>query len=241
MKLLPLEDLRAQVKARVPLPFGIRDDQGHLLLAKGQVVPDEQALQALLERGATVDVEESTRRGEAVAPPAENFPGRWHQICVRAGVALRPPVLEDTLARVRDLAAQIVEMAERDADLLLYLALRSARDPGVHFGALHALHAAVVCALMSARLGWEASRRDSLLCAALTMNLSVAELQSRLVGSVQPPTLAQKERLDAHVTDTLALLRQAGVEDPLWLDIVARHHPPSAGQRDASAAAATRA
>lgn len=232
MKLLPLDDLRAQVKARAPLPFSIRDAQGHLLLAKGHVVPDDVALEALLSRGATVDAEETGRRGEALAPPAENFPGRWHQLCARAAGALRPPFGAEGLERTRDLAAQIVDMAQRDADLLLYLALRSARDPGVHFGALHAVHAAVACAVVAGRLGWEPGRRDALLCAALTMNLSIAELQSRLAGSIQPLTPAQRERVDQHVQDSLRLLADAGLEESLWLRIVGQHHAPSAGQPD---------
>ena len=118
------------------------------------------------------------------------------------------------------------------SDLLLYLALRSVRDPGVHFGALHALHAAVVCALMAARLGWDAARRDRLVCATLTMNLSIIELQSRLAGSTQPPTPAQRELLDSHAVDTVAMLRQAGLDDEDWLRIVAQHHAPPPGQPD---------
>lgn len=232
MKLLPLDDLRGQVRAHAPLPFSIRDAQGHLLLAKGHVVPDEDALDALLARGATVDAEETGRRTEATAPPAENFPGRWHQLSVRASVTLRPPVVEDTVQRTRDIAAQIVEMAGRDADMLLYLALRAARDPGVQFGVLHEMHAAVVCAVLVSRLGWDDARRDSLLAAALTMNLSVVELQSRLAGSTQPLTLAQREHIDHHVADTLSMLKQAGVDDPLWLRIVEQHHAPAAGQPD---------
>lgn len=232
MKLQPLEDLRAQVRAGAPLPFGIRDASGQLLLAKGHVVPDEMTLEALLQRGATVDVEETSRRGEAVAPPAENFPGRWHHLVTRAAVTLKPPVGGDTVERVQEIGALIDEMATRDGDLLLYLALRAARDPGTHYGVLHALHAAVVCTLVARRLGWDDARRESLVHAALTMNLSVVELQSRLVNSSQPLTAAQREHMDHHVADTLALLQRAGVEDERWLAIVAAHHEPPAGATD---------
>jgi len=232
MKLRPLAEMALQVKAGVPLPFGIRDAGGQLLLAKGHVVSDAQELAVLMARGATVEIEEAQKRGEAVAPPAENFPGRWHQLTVRAAVVLRPPVADDTLARVRELADQLIDMAERDADLLLYLALRSARDPGVQYGVLHVLHSAVICALLGRRAGWDAPTCHALVCAALTMNLSIVELQSRLVGSTQPLTQAQRERIDSHVADTLALLQQAGVDDPLWLRIVAEHHPPRPGAEE---------
>jgi len=167
-----------------------------------------------------------SRRGEAVAPPAENFPGRWHQLTVRAAVVLRPPLGDDFLDRVREIGEQLREMAERDADMLLYLALRTARDPGTQYGVLHALHAAAVCALMARRVGLEPAQQVSLVGAALTMNLSITELQSRLGGNVAPPTPALKEMIDRHPEDSVALLRKAGLEDQAWLDAVAQHHAP---------------
>ncbi|MED5621064.1 HD-GYP domain-containing protein [Ideonella sp. BN130291] len=215
------------------MPFSIRDEAGQLLLARGHVVDSDASLAALQERGATVDVEEvQQRRGEAVAPPAENFPARWHQLTVRASVVLRPPLADDFLDRLQEIRGQILGMSERDPDMLLYLALRTARDPGVHYGVLHALHVATVCALLSRRLHWTEDARLSLVSAALTMNMSMVELQSRLAGSTQPPTQAQREVIDRHAADSVALLRKAGVDDEAWLQTVEQHHPAAAGTPD---------
>lgn len=232
MKLMPLMELTTQIRVDVPLPFSIRDADGNLLLARGHVVEGEDALTALLQRGATVDVEELSpqKRGEVIVPPAENFPGRWHQLTVRAEVVLRPPLGEDFVERLQELAGQLMHMAERDADMLLYLALRGARDPGVHFGVLHELHAAIVCLLLARRLGWPEDQQVALVNAALTMNLSLVELQSRLHGSTQPPTPAQKEAIERHAEDSAALLRKAGVADERWLHVVERHHALPAGR-----------
>lgn len=232
MKLLPLDEVKSQVKVGTPLPFGIRDEQGNLLLSRGHVVDSESQLNVLLQRGAMVDFEEvpAASRREAIAPPPENFAGRWHQLTVRAGVSLRPPLAEDALDRIGEIAEQVQQMAERNPDMLLYLALRTARDPGAQYGVLHALHAAVVCALVAQRLGWSAEQRTSLLGAALTMNLAIVELQSRLHGSAQqalPP--AQREMIERHADDSAALLRKAGLEDEAWLQLVEHHHPLPAG------------
>jgi hypothetical protein len=233
MKLLPLDEVKSQVKVGAPLPFGIRDEHGNLLLSRGHRVDSEAQLNVLLQRGAMVDFEEVPPAGrkEAIAPPPENFAGRWHQLTVRAGVHLRPPLTEDdALDHIREIAEQVQQMAERNPDMLLYLALRTARDPGAQYGVLHALHAAVVAALIVQRLQWPAEHRASLLGAALTMNLSIAELQSRLHGSAQqalPP--AQREMIDRHPGDSAALLRQAGLEDEVWLQTVEQHHPQPAG------------
>lgn len=233
MKLMPLLDATSQIRVGAPLPFSIRDAEGKLLLARGHLVDSDDALSALLQRGATVDVEEMhpQRRGEVVAPPAENFPGKWHQLTVKASVVLRPPVAEDTLERVADIAAQLQWMAERDADMLLYLALRTARDPGVQYGVLHSLHSATVCLLLARRLGWAEGPQASVVGAALTMNFSLVDLQSRLHGSTQPPTVAQKEAIERHPAESAALLRKAGLQDEQWLAIVEQHHA-SPGQAE---------
>lgn len=231
MKLMPLVEVQAQLKAGSPLPFSIRDGEGKLLLARGHMVDDEAVRAILLERGASVDVEEVNhhRRGEAIAPPQENLPGRWHQLQTRATVVLRPPHGEDLLERVNEIGGQILAMAERDADLMLYLSLRAARDPGVQYGALHAMHVALVCGLVARRLGWLADRQASAVGAALTMNLSIIELQSRNYGSSQPPSQAQREVLERHPQDSAAILRKAGLEDEEWLQAVEQHHAPAAG------------
>jgi hypothetical protein len=232
MKLLPLLQVKSQVRAGAALPFGIRDADGHLLLARGQMVASDDALATLMERGAMVDMEEvgTQRRSEAVAPPAENFPGKWHQLTVRAAVVLRPPLAEDFFERVDEIVDQLTWMADRDPDMLLYLALRTARDPGQQYGVLHALHAATVALLLARRVGLDESQQGCAMRAALTMNLSIVDLQSRMGGASVPPTPALREMVDRHADDSAALLRKAGLEDEQWLQAVELHHAPAGGE-----------
>lgn len=70
MKLIPLTDMRGQLRSGAPLLWGVRDAQGNLLLGKGHVIASDDMLEALLARGMFVDAEEAKAgRGEAVAPP----------------------------------------------------------------------------------------------------------------------------------------------------------------------------
>ena len=46
MDLLPLSDMRAHLKAGAPLPWGVRDADGRLLLAQGHMVSSVDMLQA---------------------------------------------------------------------------------------------------------------------------------------------------------------------------------------------------
>ena len=54
-----------QIQVGAPLPFGVRDEQGQLLLAKGRVVANESQRQILIERGLYVDHDEAASDEEA--------------------------------------------------------------------------------------------------------------------------------------------------------------------------------
>lgn len=56
------------------------------------------------------------------------------------------------------------------------------------------------------------------------MNIAMLALQATLWRSVTPPTTVQRREIDAHPQAGVELLRGRGVDDPLWLTIVAEHH-----------------
>ena len=72
MKLLPLSDLRDRLAPGQPLPWGVRDAAGRLLLGKGHPVDTEEVLAALLDRGVFVDAEEAA--AERAAAPSAHAP-----------------------------------------------------------------------------------------------------------------------------------------------------------------------
>jgi hypothetical protein len=75
--------IQSQVKLGEPLPWGVRDQQGKLLLARGQVIANEAQLTALLERGASVDIEEvraAASRAEAEAKRPASLFAQWEQV-----------------------------------------------------------------------------------------------------------------------------------------------------------------
>ena len=71
MKLVPIQQVGGHIKAGAALPFGVRDAEGKLLLAKGQMVPSEQSTAArttrsffILDLTVVICAEASCRRGE---------------------------------------------------------------------------------------------------------------------------------------------------------------------------------
>ncbi len=56
VKLVSPQQVGGQLKVGAPLPFGVRDAEGNLPLAKGQRLPNEQMHEAMLACGVFVDL-----------------------------------------------------------------------------------------------------------------------------------------------------------------------------------------
>lgn len=232
MKLVPIQQVAGHIKAGAALPFGVRDAEGKLLLAKGQPVPSEQMREALLNRGVFVDLEEvreASARGNDGSAGSEDFFGRWEALQTRLSVLLRAPQETLFLPRVKECAGQLITWAERFTDQLLFVVIQHDHSRHEVYGLAHLLHSGAVCAVLSRRLSWTPERQKSLVGAALTMNLSIIDLQGRLAsrgGKLAPP---QRAAIDRHPDEAVAWLRNAGLDDADWLAAVAQHHEQPGG------------
>ncbi|MBX3607914.1 MAG: phosphohydrolase [Piscinibacter sp.] len=226
MHLLKL--VQGQVRLGEPLPWGIRDAQGQLLLGRGHVVETEGQLAALLERGATVDIEEvraAAARAESGARRAPSLFGLWEQVLWQLDRLLRGAATEPGfVAQLDDLIGHITTLTLRDPDIAIYLTVRQDPKRLTIYALAHAVHCAMVGLLMTRRLAWDAARSQTLLRAALTMNIAILELQGRMAAQGVPPTAAQLDQIRAHPLGGVEMLRAAGVDDEAWLETVAQHH-----------------
>lgn len=116
------------------------------------------------------------------------------------------------------------ELLAQDTDLGLYLLFQLAVNSSVGYSASHALTCAVLCQLMSAELRLAPAERDSLVRAALTMNIGMTTLQDQLARQTARLTSEQQALVRAHPQQGRVLLQGLGVSDALWLEVVARHH-----------------
>ncbi|MFG6486990.1 HD-GYP domain-containing protein [Roseateles sp. BYS78W] len=232
MKLVPIQQVGGHIKSGAPLPFGVRDAEGKLLLAKGQMVPTDQTREALLNRGVFVDLDElrdASVRSHDSGAGMEDFFARWEALQTRLGVLLRAPQEPLFLPRVKECAAHLIGWAERFADQLLFVVIQHDHARHEVYGLAHLQHAAAVCALLSRRLGWAPERQRSIVGAALTMNLPIIDLQGRLAsrgGKLLPP---QRAAINRHPDEAVVLLREAGLDDAEWLSAVAQHHEQPGG------------
>jgi hypothetical protein len=224
VQLIPLQEVASQIRLGVPLAWGIRDGSGKLLLARGNEVGDDQMLQALLARGVFVDADEVRgARGREARSPKENFFGHWRLSGARLNTLLTAPQapLGTALAEVGDV---LMALAERYPDKVLFQILRHDHTRLQAYGVSHSLHCAAVCCLTGKRMGWGEAERRTLVAAALSMNVSMIELQGVLAVQGTRPTPAQQEAIHAHPRKSVEMLQAGGVTDAQWLAAVEQHH-----------------
>jgi HD-GYP domain-containing protein (c-di-GMP phosphodiesterase class II) len=217
-----------QVHVGRPLPFAIRDAEGTLLLARGQVVGDDVHLAVLLDRGVFADAEE-VRAAEAAAPP--KGPARpltlfdaWEQMIWRVERMLNSHEEPGFPQRLDGVVGDLLTLLRREPDIGIYLAMRQDARRLSIYGLTHSLYTAMACALAAARLGWSEGETRRIVGAAMTMNLTILALQGRLATQGNRPTEPQFERLRAHPDAAASALEQAGVADVALLDAVRQHH-----------------
>lgn len=216
---------RHQVRIGQPLPFGICDAEGRLLLARGQLIDSIAQFDGLLERGAYIYRDLAAEAAERVLQAKiGQLPALWTESADQVARLLRAKVDPQYHRAVEMVAQPVLALVQRDPDLAIFQVVRA--DDGVmqHYASRHALHAAIASNLGAVRMGWGADVGKLLFRAALTMNLAMAELQNRLAQQVSPPSTQQRQTIKDHPTRGAELLEAGGVTQPDWLAAVARHH-----------------
>ena len=230
MELCPLAKVQHRIKFGSPLPFSIHDAASNLLLAKDQVVSDESQLEALVEGGACVDVEElGGVHAEIHAAPPELLPSLWRKLADTLSHVLASMPSPGAPEALDETARYLAALTERAPDLAIFLLVRP--DPAEHtrYGVVRSLHAAAAAYLIALRLGWTPERRLTLVKAAFTMNLGMLDMQERLSNQARLPNPLQRQTIHTHPTISLATLKESGVTDPEWLQAVAQHHEKPGG------------
>ena len=230
---VPLVQVRDLLHVGEPLPFRILDTHERLLLNAGQVLLDERQLDGLHERGAWAErsLVEATRQAQAAAArksqsaAALSVFDRWERLMLHFDQV--PRALQRREAQgtaVTTFFAALQALVDRDPDVALFECMRQEERRFALYPLRHAVRVAVLVLLTARQLGWTPERCGSLGCAALTMNLSMLDLQATMAAQDTPPTRKQLEQIRAHPEASAAMLQGAGVDDETWLATVRGHH-----------------
>lgn len=155
----------------------------------------------------------------------ENLLGLWSDLEAGLGIILGSSAsVQEFEQRVWQYDRWMQALLERDTDVGLYLLFQLATNSPVGYSASHALVCAVLAHLIGAELQLPQDERDSMVHAALTMNIAMTALQDILASQLDRPSPSQQADIDGHTQVGRAMLTELGIRDPLWLDIVSHHH-----------------
>jgi hypothetical protein len=158
----------------------------------------------------------------------ENLLAQWSDLESGLGIILSNPYSSQQFTyRVVQYDRWMQALLQRDPDVGLYLLFQLAGNSPVGYSASHALVCSVLCHLIATELVLSPRERDSLVRAALTMNIAMTAVQDVLATQNEKPSAAQQEVIRGHTVRGAMLLGQFGVQDEDWLDIVAHHHDES--------------
>ena len=155
----------------------------------------------------------------------EDLLALWSDLESGLGVILGSPDSTQEFAhRVVQYDRWMQGLLQRDPDVGLYLLFQLAANSPVGYSASHALVCAVLCHLIALELGLAPMERESLVHAALTMNIAMTTMQDVLATQVEKPTVQQHDLIKAHSVKGALMLANLGVTDGQWLEIVSNHH-----------------
>ena len=156
----------------------------------------------------------------------EDLLGLWSDLESGLGILLGSPLsVQEFEQRVWQYDRWMQALLQRDADVGIYLLFQLATNSSVGYSASHSLVCATLCHLLAAELKLDPRERDSLVHAALTMNIAMTELQDELALQTERLTPPQLEVVRLHAPKGgLMLAKSLGVSDPLWIEVVSSHH-----------------
>ena len=119
------------------------------------------------------------------------------------------------------LARQVFELWFLDADACLgYARLAKFGQPSV----CHVIHVALIAAELATASGFQRDMVESVIGAALTMNLAKLALHDEMFNLDGAPSDAMRRDMHAHPMEGVSLLRRIGDFGEQWFDAVGYHH-----------------
>ena len=154
----------------------------------------------------------------------------WLDLQVQGHSLLHDSDASNFLERLERLEAQLSHHLQKNPDGTLFaLAYLSATDKRM-YSATHSMMVSVMCALAVREvLHWPAAIETLASKVALTMNISMTDMQDRLATQVDPPSADQRALIDVHAERSAELLQAYGVSDAIWLQAVRDHHNQTPG------------
>lgn len=208
-----------EVQVGQALPQDAHDARGMLMMRKGHLITSENQIERLLRLGSFED-----RGGilSAEMPEIEPSPlAMVVQARQRLQMLLQEEPAETFGAELARVAGLLQKACKRNADVVLASILMRRDGP---YAIRHMVNAAIACEVVGAAMKLSPAELSSTVAAALTMNVGMLDLQHQLLSVDTPLSPAQQSAIQRHCERSILMLRERGIEDPLWLRTVLDHH-----------------
>ena len=157
-------------------------------------------------------------------------PPDWLDLQTQANNILRDISSPQFLRRLDRLQSQLRQHTQRNPDGALFALFHLSASELHLYSATHAMLVSTMCGLATRDvLNWPPAQEQTLCRAALTMNISMTDLQDRLALQLEPPNPEQRVQIDQHAARSVQLLEQVGITDNGWLEAIRDHHTVPAG------------
>jgi len=219
-----------EVQVGEPVRWPICDRNGTLLLRAGSIISNEHQLQLVLARGMFDDSHGDTQAARARVSEAPKPPSIFARIGVLTGeitdvhrelLGVLHEEKQNLPQRVQALADDLHKLVVEDVNATLAALYLDTHESNI---LVRHLHVGVLCDLLATPLGLKEDERRMLMCAALTYDLGLGNLQEQLNQQKEALTADQLEQIYRHPYHGARMLEHAGVGDQLWLDAVLQHH-----------------
>lgn len=220
------------------LPWDVRDIYGRLMLSEGSVIKQRSQAQELIDKGMYIEKSLYTKiphfkknLSSADSEPEQaqlstDSPSVLHSInlAVKRLEALLKNIQKFPDARKNTL--EIVKLIRSAISLNEDLALASMQlnhEYG-HYGVRHCVDTAILAIIIAQTMNKSSREIEDIAAAALTMNISMIELQEKLQTQKDKISEEDKAAIHNHPIASIDMLFEAGIEDSDWLMYVLLHH-----------------
>jgi hypothetical protein len=137
---------------------------------------------------------------------------------------LHPKSNPDFLKEITQLALALINLVACDPDVAIFQIVNPTKTALLNYGVEHSIHTAILMSLIAKHKEWTPVQTANAVCAALTMNISITQLQTDLARQPEPPTPEQKRDIVEHPSRSRDILIDLGVMQREWLRAVHEHH-----------------
>lgn len=226
----------ADLRLGIPVPFDAYDKSGKLLIRKGLVLESKHQIEVLIRQG--LYIRSKHERGVVkTAPEQKQEPAVFSAMTIltrelRAlesllkivrGKVEHPDIQSAFMATTKN----IYNVVDKHRDICLASVLFNKNAE--NYPIRHSLDTAILSTVVALSTGSTAGETLGIIAASLTMNVSMLQLQEKLLSKPDKPSQDELDKINRHPRASRQLLEQAGIVDTGWLDYVLYHHEKNDG------------